>query len=1376
MFSFSQKLLVYTFVLLVSLQGLSTLHGQTKGLIVRPAAAPGKAVLDPNNDGYVSQDNRGFISDDETESEVSLNRLVLPFSEPTSDTRTGPACGFTDFVDAPGVYSSSYYGMTVNSGDTNMVFRFRIGNFAPNSKGYSVLLDTDGKFGFSGTNADPNAVTGNPGFEMEIILVTNFGVRLYNTDGTNNPTLLTTLPFNQYAQISLAYSMNCGDDDYFYDFFMPLATIKTHFPSFNSTTPVRMVANTVINTQSALRGGISDMSGFDDDSMPSVDKSWEAMISYAVPTPAGQAGQAGFPPVRTLPPIISGPILGGTTTVSGTSTEPNGTLIRLYNQGVEIGTATVSGGAWQITGLSSLDVGEVLTATAEATDKSVSVLSNAVTIGGTCTASPTIGCLTTKGVNLTNATTWPVGTILRVYYSNNSTFSTPLYTETLVTAASSYFLKCNTNATNCNSGPNCQSNGTYLATAQEPGKCESPVTPQCLGSQTTTASPVITSSVQPGTQTISGTKTSAHAVFLFVDGYFVGSVTAAGTSWSIPNVTLRLGSVVQAYGRDGLRCFSVPGSVTVSQTTIAPVVNGPIIHGATSVSGISTEAAGTVITVLKGGVSIGTTTVQADGTWSLTGISPVLATGNNITATALATGKAVSPVSNTVTVQGTSTAPVIIGTYLEQGTSVSGTSTMTNGTVIKLYIDGYQIGTATVSGGTWTVTGLSATYYDLYAGGTLTATATGTGLAESGPSNSVVVACNPPENNLTLDVVGGNTCLATSASIDLPNSELYVIYTIQNLTQTANKGSSVLGTGNTITLATFRLANSESFMVQAKKIPGSTCARSLLDTAHVNVLIPPDTSGLTAGDYLWVGVEADSLWNLGHNWVQWTGSNWLLVEEPPADTNDVLVKPVQTCIPQFPVVVTGSGGVESVCRDFTIDTGAIVYMQSNSTSRTLTVRGNWTNRGTFVPADGTVIFDGNANQRIYAAAGTEYFNHFKVIGANTRVILDVDVEVSTTGVVTLEDGIVDLNSREFTILNPADTALNRTGEGYYFAETRDGSAILHRQIGNSTDHYLFPFGNTDGQYIPVTFNLNSGVIGLAGVSTYNAALDTSATYPAGSEAIPSIPNKPNKVRRFWHFYTTSGPGTFDVDVDIVYAPAEAPANGIPDHSNSGLKGFRWDAVGNQWDTSFTTQVYQHNFRKLTIQHIDRFSWWGAGVDGIGPLPVSLTQFDAQCFKGQNHLVWKTEGEINNAYFLVQRSDDGVAWETVSRIEGAGTTSVPKTYVVVDPNPFDLSYYRLSQYDFDGGYQSFGLLSSSCDENGQTSRVSPNPMSVGSIVKLDQSISVPQRIQWISAQGVQAFSQTLEPGEVHYLKVPDLAPGVYQIQSEQGWRHAVIVIP
>ncbi len=98
-----------------------------------------------------------------------------------------------------------------------------------------------------------------------------------------------------------------------------------------------------------------------------------------------------------------------------------------------------------------------------------------------------------------------------------------------------------------------------------------------------------------------------------------------------------------------LLCVSV--SVFSQDQTTAPVVNSPIIAGATSVSGTSTEADGTTIEVFVNGSSVGTTTV-ASNSWTL-GSVPVLLAGQIVKATALADGKTLSDFSNEVTVTAT---------------------------------------------------------------------------------------------------------------------------------------------------------------------------------------------------------------------------------------------------------------------------------------------------------------------------------------------------------------------------------------------------------------------------------------------------------------------------------------------------------------------------------------------------------------------------------------------------------------------------------------------------------------------------------------------------------------------------------------------------
>ena len=101
---------------------------------------------------------------------------------------------------------------------------------------------------------------------------------------------------------------------------------------------------------------------------------------------AGGAGAAGFIvvtysfPKLSSPTITTNPICSGNSiTVSGTSSEPNGTTITLYGNGLPLGTTTVTGGNWTMTGL-NIAGGVVLTAKASSTACNYSNPSAAVVV------------------------------------------------------------------------------------------------------------------------------------------------------------------------------------------------------------------------------------------------------------------------------------------------------------------------------------------------------------------------------------------------------------------------------------------------------------------------------------------------------------------------------------------------------------------------------------------------------------------------------------------------------------------------------------------------------------------------------------------------------------------------------------------------------------------------------------------------------------------------------------------------------------------------------------------------------------------------------------------------------------------------------------
>ncbi len=271
-----------------------------------------------------------------------------------------------------------------------------------------------------------------------------------------------------------------------------------------------------------------------------------------------------------------------------------------------------------------------------------------------------------------------------------------------------------------------------------------------------------------------GTSSSPEGteITVYRNGVAVGTATVqAGGSWTLPGVLgLQGGEAVTATAGTGASLSAVSNTVFV--TPAPPVVDSPLLAGATSVTGTSTAPAGSTITVYVNGAAVGTATVQAGGTWSLSGIGTPLADGDAVKA-AVGVGGQTSADSNVVTVAADAadvtpppwvTSPIYAGAV-----RVSGTSTSPAGTRIDVFVDGACVGsTAVTSAGTWT--------WNLPGGMTLrdgqavfaTATDEAQGLGTSVPSPEVVVSANAsdrtPSPVIGSPVYGGATSVAGTSS------------------------------------------------------------------------------------------------------------------------------------------------------------------------------------------------------------------------------------------------------------------------------------------------------------------------------------------------------------------------------------------------------------------------------------------------------------------------------------------------------------------------------------------------------------------------------------------------------------------------------------
>ena len=94
--------------------------------------------------------------------------------------------------------------------------------------------------------------------------------------------------------------------------------------------------------------------------------------------------------------------------------------------------------------------------------------------------------------------------------------------------------------------------------------------------------------------------------------------------------------------------------------------------------------------------------------------------------------------------------------------------------------------------------------------------------------------------------------------------------------------------------------------------------------------------------------------------------------------------------------------------------------------------------------------------------------------------------------------------------------------------------------------------------------------------------------------------------------------------------------------------------------------------------------FGLGVAPESVLPVELLSFTGVAKDNTIRLKWSTATELNNDFFDVQRSRDGVEFESIGRVEGNGTTNSVTEYQFVDIDPgLGDNFYRLRQVDFDG---------------------------------------------------------------------------------------------
>ncbi len=181
-----------------------------------------------------------------------------------------------------------------------------------------------------------------------------------------------------------------------------------------------------------------------------------------------------------------------------------------------------------------------------------------------------------------------------------------------------------------------------------------------------------------------------------------------------------------------------------------------------------------------------------------------------------------------------------------------------------------------------------------------------------------------------------------------------------------------------------------------------------------------------------------------------------------------------------------------------------------------------------------------------------------------------------------------------------------------------------------------------------------------------------------------------------------------------------------------------------------------------------------------PLYVEWAAFEATPQNGSVLLEWETSLEVDNDYFSIERSGDGISYRSIGLVKGKGHTNQPTKYSFTDSNPlFPYAYYRLRQVDFDGQFDYSNVAYAGQLEIPEL-KVYPNPVQSGSSIWIETMLAPASSISVFNNSGQLVFlhQATKEVQNRHQLMLPSvLGTGHYIITVEtiQGsFRHRIVV--
>jgi len=394
----------------------------------------------------------------------------------------------------------------------------------------------------------------------------------------------------------------------------------------------------------------------------------------------------------------------------------------------------------------------------------------------------------------------------------------------------------------------------------------------------------------------------------------------------------------------------------------------------------------------------------------------------------------------------------------------------------------------------------------------------------------------------------------------------------------------------------------------------------------------------------------------------------------------------------------------------------------------------------------TIEYNGSSAQIFAedAGAGTDGFTYENVIINNTSGTapqITMEGEATINGSITFTDGVIASTTSDILVIADGATVSSASNASFV-----DGPV---RKAGNEA--FTFPVGDDDYRAISITAPS-------AATDTFDAQYF--ATDPDGSYSRSSLGAGMELVSQVEYWELNRG-STSSASVTVTLTwDASSAVGDLSDLLVAHWDGSQWTSEGNGSTTGNTTSG--------TIQTggaVSSFSPFTLGSSSTNnPLPIELISFDGHRTDDGVYLNWSTASEINNDYFTLYRSVDGVDFAPIAHITGAGNSTRTIHYQHVDVDHLTgVVYYQLEQTDFDGTSWLSQVVDIEFDsqENVKDFVVYPNPFRES--FQLSGLPDNAQHVQIVNATGSVVWQSGVET----QIRPRLTQPGVYVMLIEDA---------